>query len=71
MYIYKRYTWLDGKYKGCVPLTLTSEYLYAAYGKQGLTQFLLLLNDWNDSSTCNGDNQTKAIHKYVFVGEDK
>lgn len=66
MYHYKRYSWVDGEYKGCECLNMTAQHLYLAHKRQGLIEFLKLLNSWNDSPTCNGENHSKAIHKYVY-----
>lgn len=68
IYHYKRYSWCNGNFKGCVDLSITSDDFYSAHGKKGMTSFLLLLNAWNDSIACNGHNESAMIHKYVFVG---
>lgn len=66
IYHYERWTWVNGKFKGKEDFYTTSTTLYQTYGKQGLVEFLLLLNTWNGWVCSNGLTEGKTIYKYVF-----
>lgn len=68
IYSYRCITWRDGaKVYDRIEQKSSTE-LYSGWGIQGELAFIKLLNSWNASVASNGDNFSRLVHKYIYLG---